>query len=154
MDAEAITQLIPQLYELVAKLEKAAPERRFTPDGHLLGSIGEVIAASRYGLELTKASTKGIDAYSADKQPVEIKCTGGSRSIALRGEVPVTSDLRLLVLTIAKDGTATTIFNGPAAPAWQAARSMQSNGQRQISLSELKRLQASVPTNQQLPELR
>ena len=116
MDHRAITQLIPELYALVDRLERAAPGRSFTPDGQLLGSIGEVIAASRYGLELALASTKGTDAYTGDNQPVEIKCTGGGGGIAIRGEVPESPDLHLLVLTIAKDGTALTIWSDSTVP--------------------------------------
>jgi hypothetical protein len=153
MDHRAITQLIPELYALVERLERAAPGRSFTPDGHLLGSIGEVIAASRYGLELAAASTKGADSYSSDRRPVEIKCTGGGGGIAIRGEAPESPDLHLLVLSIAKDGTALTIYNGPAVPVWEEAGPMQSNGQRPISLSALKRIQATIPASQQLPEL-
>lgn len=153
LDPTRIQQLIPELYAVVAELEAAAPGRSFAPDGHLLGSIGEVIAAARYGLELTTASTKGIDAHTSTGQPVEIKCTGGGGSIALRGEVPVTDELHLLVLTIAKDGMATTIYNGPAAPVWAAAGRVQSNGQRKISLSELKRQQLQVPDGERLVDV-
>ena len=63
MDAAAIQRLVPELFRVTAALEAAAPGRHFTPDGHLVGSIGEVIAAARYGLTLTTASTKGIDAH-------------------------------------------------------------------------------------------
>ena len=152
MDTRHVQQLIPELYSVVPRLEAAAPGRSFAPDGHLLGSIGEVIAAARYSLELSTASTKGIDAHTRDGRPVEIKCTGGGGSIALRGEQPVTADLHLLVLTIAKDGSATTIYNGPAAPIWAAAGPQQSNGQRKISLSALRRLQEMVPFDEQLEE--
>ena len=64
MDAKAIQHLVPELFRVIAELEAAAPGRHFTPDGHLIGSIGEVMAAGRYGLTLTTASTKGIDATS------------------------------------------------------------------------------------------
>ncbi len=37
--------LIRQLYRVVAQLE-AEFGRKFTPDGHLVGSIGEVIGAA------------------------------------------------------------------------------------------------------------
>jgi hypothetical protein len=38
--------LIRQLYSVVAALEEEEFEgRKFTPDGHLVGSIGEVVAA-------------------------------------------------------------------------------------------------------------
>ena len=87
MNSTRIQELIPELYNLVARLEEAAPGRSFAPDGHLLGSIGEVIAAAQYDLQLTTASTKGIDAHTSSGQPVEIKCTGGGGSIALRGRI-------------------------------------------------------------------
>lgn len=50
MDAVRVQRLIPELYALVAQLEEAAPGRSFAPDGHLLGSIGEAIAASPAGV--------------------------------------------------------------------------------------------------------
>ena len=44
MNAEAIQRLVPELFRVIAELEAAVPGRHFTPDGHLIGSIGEVIA--------------------------------------------------------------------------------------------------------------
>ena len=70
IDALAVLRLVPELFQITKALEAAAPGRHFTPDGHLVGSIGEAVAAARYGLELTTASTKGVDAHhkaSADQ---------------------------------------------------------------------------------------
>lgn len=39
-------------------MEMAYPGRRFTPDGHIVGSMGEVIAAERYVLSLLPASAE------------------------------------------------------------------------------------------------
>ena len=64
--AARIAALIPELYRLVGHLEAAAPGRSFTPDGHMVGSIGEVLAAARYGLTLTTASTREVDAIAPD----------------------------------------------------------------------------------------
>ena len=139
MNAEAIQRLVPELFRITAELEAAAPGRHFTPDGHLVGSIGEVIAAARYGLTLTTASTKGVDAHDSEGRAVEIKATTGKTGVALRGMVPTAE--RLIVLQISKTGDATEIYSGPAAPVWEAAGTMQSNGQRHISLSRLKELQ-------------
>jgi len=58
MIAEAIQRLVPKLFRVIAELEAAAPGIHFTPDGHLIGSIGEVIAADCYGLTLTTVSNK------------------------------------------------------------------------------------------------
>ena len=53
------------------------PDRPFTPDGHLVGSIGEVVAADTYDLILEKCSNPGFDAKTRTGRSVEIKLTGG-----------------------------------------------------------------------------
>lgn len=40
-----IRALIRQLYRVVSDLETEFQGRKFTPDGHLVGSIGEVVAS-------------------------------------------------------------------------------------------------------------
>ncbi len=71
--------LIGQLYELVAQLEALFPSRRFTPDGHLVGSIGEVIAAHRYGLQLLYPSLawlqKSITALARQPGNAQARCS-------------------------------------------------------------------------------
>lgn len=143
--ASRVSALIPELYRLVALMEAAAPGRSFTPDGHMVGSIGEVIAAARYGLTLTTASTREVDAIAPDGREVEIKATGG-KTIGMRGCPP-----HLLVLKLEKDGTAITVYNGPGAQVWaQAGKPSKRNGQRVISLARLAQLQAMVPEADQL----
>ena len=78
MDTTRFPQLIAELYGLVSKLEAMFPGRHFTPDGHMVGSIGEALAAYHYGLELLPASTAGRDARK-DGKFVEIKATQGDR---------------------------------------------------------------------------
>jgi len=51
---------------VVAELEKEFEGRRFTPDGHLVGSIGEVVAAYAFGLKLLPASNERHDAVAAN----------------------------------------------------------------------------------------
>ena len=67
---EEIPGLVRSLYELVGQLEALFPERRFTLDGHLVGSIGEALAAHQYGLELL-ATAKGHDATAPDNRQVQ-----------------------------------------------------------------------------------
>ena len=66
MDHDKFNQLIKQLYSTVSELEAMFPERHFTPDGHMVGSIGECLVADAYGLVLKKASNKGFDATATD----------------------------------------------------------------------------------------
>jgi len=143
---DRVPDLVGQLYELVAQFEALFPGRRFTPDGHLVGSIGEVIAAHRYGLELLPHSAQGHDARAPSGMLVEIKATQGS-SVALR-EQPN----HLIVLHLSKLGDASEVYNGPGAPVWAAAGAMQRNGQRPVSLSKLRTLMAQVSEVLRLPE--
>lgn len=128
---DQIQHHIKLLYAIVADLEAMFPGRKFTPDGHLVGSLGEVIAAERYCLTLLPPSYEGHDAVGADGTLVQIKATQ-VKSVALRSEPQ-----RLIVLKIEHDGTATEIYDGPGKPVWEAAGKMQKNGQRPISLSKL-----------------
>jgi len=134
----SIPALVKQLYVIVGEFERLFPGRRFTPDGHLVGSIGEVVAAHRYGLTLLPAATAIHDAKAKDGTLVQVKATQG-QSVALRAEPQ-----HLLVLHLASTGEVTEIFNGPGSIAWAACGPMQSNGQRSIRLSKLRTLMGKV----------
>ena len=43
---------VATIYRAVAELEAQYAPRKFTPDGHLVGSIGVVVAAEALGLTL------------------------------------------------------------------------------------------------------
>ncbi len=141
---EEIPTLIREIYSTVAKLEELFPHRRFTPDGHLVGSIGEVLAAHAYGLELLPASEEGHDARALDGRLVQIKATQ-RRSIG----ISINPD-HLLVIQIQPDGTFEEAYNGPGQIAWEAAGRMQKNGQRPIGLSKLEELMEGVPERSRL----
>ena len=152
IDALAVLRLVPELFQITKALEAAAPGRHFAPDGHLVGSIGVAVAAARYGLELTTASTKGVDAHhEASGRSVEIKATVDGNRIAVRGLKPDAD--HLLVLRIKGDGSADEVYNGPAEPVWRAAGKVQSNGQRVVSVSRLVSLQAKVLLEDKLLEV-
>ena len=136
--------LVQDLYQIVRHLEDLFPGRKFTLDGHLVGSIGEVLAAHSYDLELLPASTATHDARSRDGREVQIKATQ-ARSVGLRSEPEV-----LLVLGLMPDGTAKEIYNGPGSLAWDNAGKLQSNGQRAIGVARLRGLMARVSENQRL----
>ena len=82
---EHVPELVRRLYALVGEFEALFPGRAFTPDGHLVGSIGEVMAAYRYNLTLHRASSTAHDAVAPNGTQVEIKATQGT-SVALRAE--------------------------------------------------------------------
>ena len=68
---------IVEIFRQVERLERAYPGRKFTPDGHLIGSIGEVIAAEEFGLKLLPASAPGR------VRPVNPTCCAGGCSVGL-----------------------------------------------------------------------
>ena len=70
-----IGELLASLYRIVDRLELLFPGRKFTPDGHLVGSIGEVVAARMFDLELLPASAPYHDARADDGRRVQIKFT-------------------------------------------------------------------------------
>jgi uncharacterized protein DUF6998 len=122
----------------VEELEKTYPGRPFTPDGHLVGSIGEVVARETFGFELYPPSHRGHDAKCTTRGDVEVKITGG-RGVALRGECN-----HLIVLKIVSPEEAEIVYDGPGAPMWKRAGPLQRNGQRTISLSTLKTIPAQL----------
>ena len=131
MSIQSIPNLVQQLYAIVSLLEKQFPGRKFTLDGHLVGSIGEVIASSIYDLTLLPASTKTHDARDRNGRYVQIKLTQG-KSVALRSKPAF-----LIVLKIDKQGNTQEYYNGNGELVWSACGEEQSNGQRSISLSRL-----------------
>jgi hypothetical protein len=150
VDSAEIKRLVPKLFAITAQLEAAAPGRKFTPDGHTVGSIGEVLAASDYGLTLATASTEGVDAIAPDGREVEIKATCRERNqvVCLRSCKP---GLHLLVVWLQHDGSHETVFNGPAVLAWEHAGPLQKNGQRPVGFKKLRYLQGLVPQAERLP---
>lgn len=148
VDWTKVAALLDELYSAADGLEQIFPGRKFTLDGHLVGSIGEVTAAYMFDLDLNPASTLCHDARSRDGRNVEIKLTQGS-SVAIRHEPE-----HLIVLHRPIGGPIRVVFNGPGAVAWAASGKMQKNGQRPISLSRLSRLSHDVAEHKRLPVLR
>lgn len=140
-----LRDLIRQLYVVVAALEEEFEGRRFTPDGHLVGSIGEVVAAYAFNLTLLPASNATHDAKASDGTLVQIKLTGGERGVSIYSEPQ-----HLLVLQLINNRF-TTVYNGRGSVAWQNCRPEAKNGQRSIALSMLRRLDKEEPNK--LPQM-
>ena len=124
---------VAAIYKAVRELEARYPGRKFTLDGHLVGSIGEVIAAETFNLTLYPMSHAGHDAWDVNG-PVQVKMTAGT-SVAMYD-----SCVRLIVLKVISPEEAEIIYDGPGEPVWTNAGNVQKNGQRRISLSKLRKL--------------
>lgn len=145
MSIKKIPETIRQLYEIVDELEASFPGRKFTPDGHMVGSIGEVLASYYYGIILSPASTSVHDGISLNGTKVQIKATQG-KNIGIRS-----CPDHLLVLHIKRDGSFEEVYNGPGEIVWNQASKMQNNGQRAISTSKLKNIMNQVDLSLKLP---
>jgi len=145
MDQPRFEQALHSIYEAVDALEAMFPGRHFTPDGHMVGSLGEALAAHHYGLELHAPSEHCHDGICGERQ-VQVKATQGDR-IAISSEPE-----HLLVLKLNRDGTFTEHYNGPGALVWNLVckKPRPKNGQYQVLLRGLALLMASVPADLRL----
>ncbi len=136
-NVRGVPALIVQLYQTVRALNKLFPDRPFTPDGHLVGSIGEVIAADTYDLTLEKCSNAGFDAKTQTLRTVEIKLTGGD-SVSVSGDCNPPEFLIVLKLN-AKTGF-TEIYNGEFPVELWKRKSASKRKVVSLRLNELKKL--------------
>ena len=143
-NTDSIAQKIRELYAITEELERLYPGRKFTIDGHLVGSIGEVLVAERYGLTLLPNSTQTHDAEAKDGRLVQIKATQTKR-IAISSEPDF-----LIAIQIQENGTWLEIYNGPGGSVWENAGKLQKNGQRPISVAKLKSLMKAVPDSHRI----
>ena len=143
--------LVRELYAIQKRLREAFPGRRFSLDGKLVGDLGEVIAAERYGLELVdNTSTKGHDAIrvgtDGSRNRVEVKATqvGTDRPvIAFSPTVLDDPPDELIVLVIQLDGTVEEAYNGPASLILAELRG-SGDQQRKISLAGIRKVKAAL----------
>ncbi len=137
-----VKEKITELLCIVEELEEKFPGRRFSLDGHLLGSIGEVLAAEYYGITLFPNNTKTHDG-EVDGKKVQIKVTQGD-SVDIM-DVPE----YLLVLFLNKsDKNIYEVYNGPCA--WLENYEKSGNGWYTRSLTTLFKLNNGVSDNERL----
>ncbi len=143
---EDVRKRVQDLIRIVNELECDFPGRHFTLDGHLIGSIGEVMAAYYYGIELYQSGAPIHDG-EIDGKKVQIKITqrGG---IVLQHEPD-----NLLVLYLKKDGRVFEVYNGPGRKPWESTVHYDSYNNKHIGLGALKKLDGQVPDNLRIPTL-
>lgn len=130
-----VAGIVREIFEKCRELTERTG-RPVSPDGHLVGSLGEAYAAEVLHLDLMKPSNLGYDAIDGDGRKVEIKTTTRSQvSLSASG----THADRLIVVKFSSDGIGEIAFDGPAGLAWQLAGPAQKNGQRRVSISTLRR---------------
>ena len=143
---ELIREHILEMIGIVAKLEKEFPDRHFTLDGHLIGSIGEVIAAYYYGIDLYKASAKIHDGEIGNKK-VQIKLT--QQDDIVINEEPE----HLIVLYFNKQGTFYEVYNGPGKAPWASTSKRDSHNNRHMRVNKLMELDELVASEDRIRQV-
>ncbi|NOY41518.1 MAG: hypothetical protein GXP26_06745 [Planctomycetes bacterium] len=146
IDHAKFAALIHRLYDVVSELEQMFPGRPFTPDGHMVGSIGECLVADAFDLTLMPPSNTGFDAQDPHGNQIEIKATQAAR-VAFRS-----CPQHTIIIRIHKDGTFETCYNGPGQLIWDTFKdkTRPSNGQYSIALSRVRELNDTVPDDQRV----
>lgn len=128
---------VQKLIDIVCQLERDFPGRHFTLDGHLVGSIGEVMAAYYYGIELYTASAVAHDGEINGKK-VQIKISQQD-NIVINHEPEY-----LLVLYLNKSGNVYEVYNGPGKEPWTHASKKDSHNNRHMMVNKLMELDKAV----------
>lgn len=134
---DAIKEKIQKLISIVKELETDFPGRHFTLDGHLVGSIGEVMAAYYYGIELYAASAVVHDG-EIDGKKVQIK-------ISQQDDIVINHEPEyLIVLYLRKNGDVFEVYNGPGEAPWNSASKRDSHNNRHMRVNKLMELDKQV----------
>ena len=143
---DLIKDKVQKMIGIVSELEAEFPGRHFTLDGHLVGSIGEVMAAYYYGIELYKASTEVHDGCIG-KREVQIKITQ-------QDDIVINEEPRyLLVLYLTKKGDVYEVYNGPGKAAWISAGKRDSHNNRHMRVNKLMELDTEVIDKERIKQI-
>lgn len=135
---EGIKEKVQRLISIVKELEQDFPGRHFTLDGHLVGSIGEVMASYYYGISLYEASAPAHDG-EVDGKKVQIKITQQD-NIVINEEPDY-----LIALYLTKAGDVYEVYNGRGKAPWDTASKRDSHNNRHMLVNKLMELDKEVP---------
>ncbi|GHV61017.1 hypothetical protein FACS1894195_0850 [Bacteroidia bacterium] len=135
MTAKELQKEIQSLWKIVSRLETEYKDdkRKFTLDGHFLGSLGEVYAKEEFHLELLTNSEKAHDAIDKNGDKYQIKITQRDK-VGIRYAPD-----NLIVIAINKEGLPETIYKGKGKLVWDLIKHKKQL-QKTISIKQLKEL--------------
>jgi hypothetical protein len=136
------------IYKAVRSLEERCPKRKFTADGILVGTLGEVLSEEKYDLDLLPPKTKDFDAVDCKGRQIQIRCNQRNTTPIKKG---ATKGM-FLALKLLPDGSIEEIFNGPASIAYRMTdgRKADSAGFVGLSHNKLRKLMESVPPDKRV----
>ena len=144
---EKLRDKICQLYSIVAELQLLFPGLKFTPDGRMVGDIGEAIGETHYGIDRFRCGNPGTDGVVRGRE-VQIKTTQGP-DVSVKKPKP--GDL-LLVIKLASDGSWQEKYSGDFERVWKNLEGQKETraGEKAISLKRLQLLQGEVELNDRI----
>src|SRR4030042_3679091 len=146
MDAREFKKKIAEVYNIANELGKAFDIDRCTPDGHLLGAIGQIAAKIAFKLEFGSPKAGHNCTWSADSKKVNVQvgCSG-------RGSIPLRKEPEhLIALEIGETGRIRLLFNGPGHYVWSRIEHQRSS-QKSVSCNTLLQAQQEVDAKDQIP---
>ena len=139
---DQLKEAIKDLYLSVDRLHDSFPRRQFTPDGRMIGDIGEAIASLEFNVIIDEKSKKHWDGYRIDsigkERKVQVKTT--QKDETYLKEPPGEGDL--LVFKIYRNGIWKCCYDGPISRVWRALAEQKpdNTGAKLISLNRLKEI--------------
>lgn len=127
--------------------------RPFTPDGRMVGDIGEVAAANLYQVSLHNIGRSHWDGVCGERH-MQIKATSGNDTYLKEAPKEGFADGLLMVFKIDRNsGDCECVYNGDIQRVWDYLenKKLDRTGAKQITLDRLKELQASVPRKDMIP---
>ena len=137
---------IVELLHIVSDLEESFTGRHFTLDGHLVGSIGEIMAAYYYGIELYEASAPTHDGKTRDGREVQIKITQQDRIVI--NEKP---DYLIVLFLNRNTGEISEIYNGSGNMPWETAYIYEKHNTRYMMVSKLLEMDKYIANENRIP---
>ena len=119
----------------------------FTPDGNLVGDIGEALAIEKFGLAISPRNDTGIDG-TVGKLTVQVKTTGSSRGPAFR-DTEICADHLLFFQIDFENNRARIVYNGPENTVRLLLKAPW-KGQKSVSILQMEELDRGVPSQERL----
>ena len=119
--------------------------RPFTPDGRMVGDIGEIMAGSFYEIELDKIGRRAWDGTYRGRN-VQIKTTGGTNTYLKQLEEGFGNGLFMVFLINRENGEYELVYNGDIQRVWDDLKNkkLDKTSAKSISLDRLRELKKSV----------
>ena len=138
---------VRKLLLIVTELEEEYHGRHFTLDGHLVGSIGEVLAEYYYGIHLYDSSFPIHDGWVGEgvaRREIQIKTT--QRNTVMMSSKPD----YLIVLYLSRDGSVYEIYNGPGEEPWNSVAKADKHSNKHIRVNKLMELGKGVMEDERI----